>query len=301
MKRLLFLLSLTLLVLPVRVYPTGQAEAEATPAASGTSSQRDDPGADTIAVFPTGELPDLGGRIITAGVANDTAPFSTVDLFTGEAVGFDYDLAAEIARRLNLRITWRYLSRDALAGAITAHRVEFGMGAVALTAETVAAGGDGGMVASRPYLVRQQRVLLRADGRRYDSVAGLAADGNAVIGVAAGTPAFYVAAYDLLRGVDETRRISLYSSTVHAVAGLRAGEVDAVVLDGAAVGSLLGAGDATIVVMDEPLAPEAYVIVFPAGSDLLGSFNAAIAAMGEDGFIAEREAHWFYERAVVRR
>jgi ABC-type amino acid transport substrate-binding protein len=239
--------------------------------------------------------------MITAGVANDTAPFSTVDLFTGEAVGFDYDLAAEIARRLNLRITWRYLSRDALAEAITAHRVEFGMGAVALTAETVAAGGDGGMVASRPYLVRQQRVLLRADGRRYDSVAGLAADGNAVIGVAAGTPAFYVAAYDLLRGVDETRRISLYSSTAHAVAGLRAGEVDAVVLDGAAVGSLLGAGDATIVVMEEPLAPEAYAIVFPAGSDLLGSFNTAIAAMGEDGFIAERETYWFYEREVVRR
>jgi polar amino acid transport system substrate-binding protein len=83
------------------------------------------------------------------------------------------------------------------------------------------------------------------------------------------------------------------------VEGLRAGEVAAAVVDGAAVTALIEGADDSIVPMEESLAPEEYVLVFPAGSNLLEAFNAAIAEMEADGFIAGREMYWFYEQEMA--
>lgn len=244
-----------------------------------------------------GEVPrDLERITAVVGVVNDTPPFGSVNLFTGEAVGFDYDLATEIARRLNIHLEWRFFSRNALVEAVAERRLDFGMGAIARTAEAVAAGSEMGLVGSQPYLIRRQHVLLCADGLQYESVAALASDSDALIGVVGGSPAFYVAAYDVLQGDDETRRITIYSSASAVIEGLCAGEVDAAVIDGAAVTSLIAGMDGSIVVMDELLDSEAYIYIFPIGSDLVGPFNATIESMKSDGFIDERESFWFYEQ-----
>ena len=47
------------------------------------------------------ELPDLGGREVTVATENAYPPLQFVDPKTGEAIGWEYDAMAEIARRLN--------------------------------------------------------------------------------------------------------------------------------------------------------------------------------------------------------
>jgi polar amino acid transport system substrate-binding protein len=232
-------------------------------------------------------------------VVNDTAPFGSVDLMTGEAIGFDYDLVTEIARRLNLHIERRFLSRDSLSQAVATRGVEFGLGAIALTAETAAAGFEVGLAGSQPYLARRQQIRVRADGPRYPTVDALASDPDALIGAVGGSPAFYIAAYDILQGDNLRERIILSSSEAATIAALQAGEVDAVVVDAAAARSLRRRSGGGIAVMEANLAREEYVLVFPSGSDLLGPFNAAIAALQADGFIDDREEYWFYLREAA--
>ena len=48
-----------------------------------------------------GDLPDLEGRTVTVAVENAYPPFNDVDLETGEAVGWDYDVINEMCERLN--------------------------------------------------------------------------------------------------------------------------------------------------------------------------------------------------------
>ncbi len=41
-------------------------------------------------------LPDLGGRAVSAAMANDYTPLQFIDPATGEAVGWEYDAVTEI-------------------------------------------------------------------------------------------------------------------------------------------------------------------------------------------------------------
>ena len=51
------------------------------------------------------ELPDLGGREVVVVTENAYPPLQFVDPATGEAIGWEYDAMAEIAKRLNFRST----------------------------------------------------------------------------------------------------------------------------------------------------------------------------------------------------
>src|SRR5690349_10326938 len=48
-----------------------------------------------------GSVPDLGGRTVTVAVENAYPPFNYLDEASGEAVGWDYDVVAELCARLN--------------------------------------------------------------------------------------------------------------------------------------------------------------------------------------------------------
>ena len=70
----------------------------------------------TLAALPAAaqELPDLGGREVAVATENAYPPLQFVDPKTGEAIGWEYDAMAEIARRLELQAGHRQheLGRD---------------------------------------------------------------------------------------------------------------------------------------------------------------------------------------------
>jgi len=52
-------------------------------------------------------LPDLGGRTIVVVTENAYPPLQFVEPSSGEAIGWEYDAMAEIAKRLNLTVEYQ--------------------------------------------------------------------------------------------------------------------------------------------------------------------------------------------------
>ena len=65
-------------------------------------------------------LPNLGGRTITVAVENAYPPFNNIDVGTGEAVGWDYDVVREICKRLNCVPEFKEVAWDGLFPAMNA-------------------------------------------------------------------------------------------------------------------------------------------------------------------------------------
>src|SRR5512134_2219401 len=73
------------------------------------------------------ELPDLGGREVVVVTENAYPPLQFVDPKTGEAIGWEYDAMAEIARRLNFSVVYENSSWDAMIPGVSAGQYDIGM------------------------------------------------------------------------------------------------------------------------------------------------------------------------------
>jgi ABC-type amino acid transport substrate-binding protein len=137
-----------------------------------------DPNADDI----YDALPDLGGRVVSAAMANDYTPLQFIDPATGEAVGWEYDAVTEICARLNCVVEWNNTSWDAMIAAINAGQFDIGMDGITITEERAEQ-----VDFSAPYMTSQQFMLVRADEDRFATPADFAANAELLVGSQAGT------------------------------------------------------------------------------------------------------------------
>ena len=98
-----------------------------------------------------------------------------------------------------------------------------------------------------------------------------------------------------LDGREDSPRIKLFEKSGTAVQALLSGGVDTVLVDAASGRGYAGSNPDTLKVLGEALGTDAYGFVFKIGSDLVGPFNAAIAAMKTDGTLDRLANTWFYE------
>ena len=120
--------------------------------------------------------------------------------------------------------------------------------------------------------------------------------GNVIpAGAQPGTTPFYVAVYNVLDGDEANGRIKLFETFGAGVQALRAGDVDMVLTDGTAGQGYVDASDGALKLVGEALGTEDFGFIFPKGSDLVEPFNAAIAAMKEDGTMDALNTKWFLE------
>ena len=71
-------------------------------------------------------LPDLAGRAVTVVTENAYPPLQFLDA-EGKAVGWEYDAMAEIAKRLNMVVTYENTSWDAMIPAVSEGQYDIGM------------------------------------------------------------------------------------------------------------------------------------------------------------------------------
>ena len=71
-------------------------------------------------------LPDLGGREVVVVTENAYQPLQFLDK-SGAAVGWEYDAMAEIAKRLNIAVTYQNTSWDAMIPAVAEGQYDIGM------------------------------------------------------------------------------------------------------------------------------------------------------------------------------
>ncbi len=239
------------------------------------------------------ELPDLGGREVSVATENAYPPLQFVDPKTGEAIGWEYDAMAEIARRLNFTPVIVNMSWDAMIPAVADGQADIGM-----TGITIRDDRKEKVDFSDPYMRSEMRMLVRAGEDRFTDAASFAADPGLLIGSQAGVTPFYVAVYNVLDGDEANPRIKLFETIGAAIQALRAGDVDLVLADSTGAEGYVRANPDAFKTVGQPLGAEEFGFIFPKGSDLVAPVNAAIAELKADGTIEALNRKWFVDYQI---
>jgi polar amino acid transport system substrate-binding protein len=282
--RALKLVSLLLLLVLVLA-----ACAPVQPAAAPAAAATDAPEAEAAAPSASG-LPDLGGRVVEAAMANDFTPLQFIDPATGEAMGWEYDAMEAICGLLNCTVNFNVTSWDAMIPAIKDGQFDIGMDGITITEERAEQ-----VDFSAPYMTSQQFMLVKADEDRFTTPAEFAADDQLLIGSQAGTSGFYTAVYDILDGDEGNPRIKLFENFGASVQALIAGDVDMVLVDAASGRGYIGANPEALKIVGDAIKSEDFGFIFTPGSDLVEPFNAAIEALRADGTFDALDTKWFFE------
>ena len=236
------------------------------------------------------DLPDLQGREITVVTENAYPPLQFIDPASGAAIGWEYDAMAEIAARLNLRITYETTSWDAMIAAVGEGQYDMGMTGITIRADRAEV-----VDFSDPYMRSEMVMMVRGDETRFADAAGFAADPDLLMAAQPGTTPFYVGVYDVLDGNEQNPRIVLFETFGAGVQALRTGDVDLVLTDGTAGAGYVAASGGGLRIVGGPLGTEEFGFVFPRGSDLVAPVNAAIAALRADGTLGRLNTRWFLD------
>ncbi|MCU0476258.1 MAG: transporter substrate-binding domain-containing protein [Anaerolineae bacterium] len=230
-------------------------------------------------------LPDLGGATVTVAIENGYPPFNFIDA-DGNTVGWDYDAVGEICVRLNCTPEYIETAWDGMIIAV-------GNGEYDMAADGITIKEDRKEIVdfSVPYVSLVQRLLVRADETRFDTVEGFVADSALLVGSQPGTTNYFVA--EELVGAD-SGRLQGFDSFSIAVQALIAGDIDAVVMDDVAGQGYVGVNADQIKMLPEALtSQEELGFIFSKGSELVVPFNLALAEMTIDGTLDSINNKWF--------
>jgi len=238
-------------------------------------------------------LPDLGGQTMVIVTENAYPPLQFVDPSTGEAIGWEYDAMAEIAKRLNITVEYQNISWDAMIPAVSDGQYDMGMTGITIREDRMEK-----VDFSDTYMLSEMLMLVAGDEARFSDAAGFAADPALLMAAQPGTTPFYVGVYDVLDGDEANPRIKLFETFGATVQALRAGDVDLVLSDSTAANGYVEASNGGLKIIGEPLGSEEFGFIFPKGSDLVAPINAAIAAMRADGTLDALNTKWFLEYKI---
>jgi polar amino acid transport system substrate-binding protein len=241
----------------------------------------------TVSAFA--QVPDLGGRAVVVVTENAYPPLQFVDA-SGAAIGWEYDAMADIARRLNIAVSYENSSWDAMIPAVSGGQFDIGM-----TGITIRDDRKEMVDFSDAYMRSEMVMMVRGDEARFADAAGFAADANLMMAAQPGTTPFYVGVYEVLDGNEANPRIRMFETFGAGVEALRAGDVDLVLTDGTSGAGYVAASGGGLKIVGEKLGTEDFGFIFPKGSDLVAPVNAAIAAMRADGSIDALNTKWFLD------
>ena len=235
------------------------------------------------------DLPDLKGREVVVVTENAFPPLQFLDK-SGQAVGWEYDAMAEIAKRLNMTVKIENSSWDAMIPAVSEGQFDIGM-----TGITIRDDRKEKVDFSEPYMHSEMLMLVRGDESRFADAKSFGANPDLLIGAQAGTTPFYTSVYEVLDGNEANPRVKLFETFGAGVEALKSGDVDLVLTDGTSGNGYVAASDGKLKIVGTPLGGEDYGFIFPKGSDLAAPVNAAIAALKADGTFEALNKKWFLD------
>ena len=288
-KRLIWFLGLFLLGLTLVACGGGSEPAdEPTDVESGGStdsgSDTDDSSseADTDADDENG-LPDLGGREVTIAVENAYLPFNYIDPDSGDPAGWDYDVWNEICSLLNCTPVYIEAGWEGMIQAVADGQYDAAADGITITedrAEIVAF--------SNGYINIEQRLLVRLDEDRIESIESIVNDEDLVLGTQTGTTNYETAAQYLAED-----RIQAFEQFPFAVQALIAGDIDAVIIDEVAGQGYLGENADALKLVGPSMSSDQLGFIYPLDSDLVEPVNAALGELVQNGFLEEVNLQYF--------
>lgn len=219
-------------------------------------------------------------KTILVATSPDYPPYENLE--NGEIVGFDADMVEWLFNWLqengyNYDYEWKQMSFDTIITAIQGDQVDLGIAGFTYDE-------DRQVLFSDPYYDSAEVVLVNADSD-ITSVDDL--DGKKV-GAQSGTTG-----EDCAKEVTDEENVTAIEDASILVETLKAGSIDAVVLDKPVADNYAANGD--YVVLDEALLEENnYIITAEEGKeDLMEAINKAIAAFQESDDYETLVAKWF--------
>jgi glutamine transport system substrate-binding protein len=211
-------------------------------------------------------------------------PFEMLDQETGEMVGFDMDILAEVAKRAGFDYNLRTMDFNGIIPALQARNADIALAGITITDER-----EKIVDFSDPYYDSGLRLLVGANNDSITEVSDL--EGKTI-----GTKIGSTSANYLEENLGDKATITPYPGSADMYMALLAGSVDAVFYDAPNVGyfsKTQGEGRAKVV---GPLYEgQQYGIALAEGSEWLDEVNAALASMKEDGTYDEIYTKWFGE------
>lgn len=229
---------------------------------------------------PAPTLPDLAGRKITVAVENGYPPFNNIDEASGQGDGWDYDAVKEICRRLNCAPEFHQAAWEGIFDKMAAGEYDVLADGITYTEER-----DQIVDFSIPYITVSQVLLVRMEDTR--GLPAMIADQKAVIGAQIESTN-EIAARETFPG----HELLLYEQVSEAVMALLDGRLDALVMDNITAAGYIRENQDKLKVSAEIKTDEKLAFVFPPGSDLKPSFDAALQAMLADGTLDMLNKKW---------
>jgi len=211
-------------------------------------------------------------------------PFEMMDQETGEMVGFDMDILAEVAERAGFDYELTTMDFNGIIPALQTGNAHVAIAGITITEER-----EKIVDFTDPYYDSGLRILKRSDDDGIEDLEDLA---GKKIGTKIGSTS-----YDFLQNqFGDGADITPYPGSADMYMALMSGSVDAVFYDAPNVGYFAKTKGGDRVTTTGPLYEgQQYGLAFVEGSEWVDDANAALAAMKEDGTYAEIYEKWFGE------
>lgn len=218
----------------------------------------------------------------TVGFDQDFPPMGFVG-DDGEFTGFDLEMAAEVAKRLNLEIAYQPIAWDAKDMELDAGTIDCIWNGFTIT------GREDSYEWTKPYMNNNQVFVVRADSD-IKSEADLAGK-NVEVQADSSAEAALSENSELTATFAQLTPVADYNT---AFMDLESGAVDAIAMDDIVASYQITSRDADFVVLDYVIAAEEYGVGFKKGNtELRDKVQATLEEMAADGTAAQISEKWF--------
>lgn len=226
---------------------------------------------------------DLDCEEVTIAIENAYLPFNYVDAETGIPGGWDYDAWDEICTRLHCTPVYVEAAWEGMIQAVADGQFDAAADGITITEDRAEI-----VDFSIGYVNIDQRLLVRLDEDRINSIEDIVNNEDLVLGTQTGTTNYETATEYLPED-----RIQAFEQFPFAVQALIAGDIDAVIIDETAGQGYLGENADQLKLVGPSLSSDQLGFIFPKGSHLVDPVNQALQAMMADGTLAELNARYF--------
>ncbi|WP_018247748.1 amino acid ABC transporter substrate-binding protein [Orenia marismortui] len=210
---------------------------------------------------------------------------------SGEIVGFDIDLAKEAAKRLGVDVKFKPVDWDGVILSLKNGNID-----VIWNGLTVTEKRKEQIAFSNVYVANRQAIIVRKDSD-IKTTEDLA---ESVVGLQMGSSSEQAlkSNQELSKSLKNIRK---YSNNVEALLDLRAGRIDAVIIDEIVGRYYITKKKADYKVLDQYLAEEDYAVgIRKEDNEFREELNKVLDEMKEDGTAAKISEKWFSEDILVK-
>ncbi|HDD61509.1 MAG: hypothetical protein DRI65_05500, partial [Chloroflexota bacterium] len=232
---------------------------------------------------PEGPLTDLGGREVTIAVENAYLPFNYIDPDTGEPTGWDYDVWDAICELIDCTPVYVEAAWEGMIQAVADGQFDAAGDGITITDDRAEI-----VDFSVGYVAIEQRLLVRIDEDRFETIEEIVDNADFKLGTQTGTTNYETAATYLPED-----RIQAFEQFPFAVQALIAGDIDAVIIDEVAGQGYLGENADELKLVGPSMSSDFLGFIFPKGSEIVALVDGAIEELAQNGFLNEVNAKYF--------